>query len=94
MYANLNENVSKFNQDQLKGLCARFRYFVGGKGDHRESENRTLNGNWTLLMVEISIFPTCSGVLNMYIFQGSVFKELQRRSKLATKTIKIYIVGT
>ena len=26
------------------------------------SENRTLNGNWTFLMVEISIFPTCSGV--------------------------------
>ena len=27
----------------------------GGKGDHR---NLTLNGNWALFMVEISIFPT------------------------------------
>ena len=34
----------------------------GGKLDHPGAGNCTLHGNWTLLMVEISIFPTCSGV--------------------------------
>ena len=33
----------------LKHLKENFDIFGGGKGDHRESENRTLNGNWTLL---------------------------------------------
>ena len=39
-----------------------FDILWGGKRDHRESEYHTLNGSWTLLMEEISIFPTCSGV--------------------------------
>ena len=33
----------------LKHLKENFDIFGGGKGDHRQSENRTLNGNWTLL---------------------------------------------
>ena len=39
-----------------------FDIFCGGEWDHQESENRTLHGNWALLMVEKSIFQTCSGV--------------------------------
>ena len=46
----------------LRDSVQNFEILWGGKGDHRELENRTLNGNWTLLIVEISIFPTCSSV--------------------------------
>ena len=34
----------------------------GGKWDHHESENHTLNAIWILLVVKISIFPTYSTV--------------------------------
>ena len=40
-----------------------------GVWDHRETENSTLHAIWTLLMVEISIFPSSSCV--SYSIRGS-----------------------
>ena len=46
-----------------------FDILLGGKWDHRESENSTLHAIWTLLRVEISILLTSSRV--SYNVRGS-----------------------
>ena len=39
-----------------------FDVLWGGKWDHHESENHILKAILTFIEVELSIFPTCSGV--------------------------------
>ena len=48
----------------LKETLCKISTFYGEVNiwDHRKSENSTLHAIWTLLMVEISIFPTSSRV--------------------------------
>ena len=57
----------------LKGLCEKISIFYGEVyvWDHRESENSTLHAIWTLLMVEISIFPSSFRV--SYSIRGSQY---------------------